>query len=42
MISIGNVINVQELASIMGCRIYALSITYLGLPLGARSKSVHI
>lgn len=30
------------MASILGCRVSALPMTYLGLPLGARYKSIHI
>ena len=41
-ISIGTVGNVQALADIMGCKAASLPITYLGLPLGARFKSIHI
>ena len=42
MIPVGGVPNAMELASIMGCRVSALPMTYLGLPLGAQFKSVHI
>jgi hypothetical protein len=42
VIPIGIVGNVQRLASLLGCRVSALPITYLGLPLGARYKSVRI
>lgn len=40
MIPIGNVDIVQDLASILDCRVSALPITYLGLPLGTRYKKV--
>lgn len=38
----GEVANVDELAGILGCRVAHMSISYLGLPLGARFKSKHI
>jgi hypothetical protein len=39
MVPIGNVPNIQELAAMLECRISALLMNYLGLPLGARYKS---
>ena len=39
MVPIGNVPNIQELAAMLECRISALPMNYLGLPLGARYKS---
>lgn len=42
VIPIGRVGNVQELATILGCRVSSLPMTYLGLPLDARYKSIHI
>ena len=39
MVPIGNIPNIQELAAILDCRISALHMNYLGLPLGARYKS---
>jgi hypothetical protein len=39
MVPIGDVPNIQELAAMLDCRISALPINYLGLPLGARYKS---
>jgi hypothetical protein len=39
MVPIGNVPNIQELAAMLDCRISALPMNYLGLPLGARYKS---
>jgi hypothetical protein len=39
MVPIGNVSNIQELAAMLECRIYALPMNYLGLLLGARYKS---
>jgi hypothetical protein len=38
LVPVGNVPNVSELASILGCRISAFPLTYLGLPLGATFK----
>lgn len=34
--------NIQELANILGCRVSSLPMKYLGLPLGARYKSIYI
>ncbi|KAB1199244.1 hypothetical protein CJ030_MR0G025668 [Morella rubra] len=42
VIPVGDVSNVGELASILGCRVSALPMTYLGLSFGARFKSVRI
>ena len=39
MVLIGDVPNIQELAAMLDCRISALPMNYLGLPLGARYKS---
>jgi hypothetical protein len=39
MVPIGNVPNIQKLAAMLDCRIFALPMNYLGLPLGARYKS---
>ena len=39
MVPIGEVPNVHVLAEILGCRIGSLSMTYLGMPLGASHKS---
>ena len=39
MVPIGNVPNIQELAAMLDCKISALPMNYLGLPLGARYKS---
>lgn len=33
---VGIILNVEELASILGCVVAPLPITYLGLPLGAK------
>ena len=38
MVPIGEVNNVQALAEILGCRVGALPMTYLGMPLGAPHK----
>ncbi len=38
LVPVGHVPNVTELASILGCRVSAFSLTYLGLPLGATFK----
>jgi hypothetical protein len=38
LVSVGNVPNVTELASILGCRISTFPLTYLGLPLVATFK----
>lgn len=42
VIPIGCVGNVQELANVLGCGLSSLPVNYLGLPLSARYKSVHI
>ena len=42
MVSIGEVNNVHALAEILGCRVGALPMTYLGMPLGASHKSSFI
>ena len=42
MVPIGEVNNVQALAEILGCRVGALPMTYLGMPLGAPHKSPSI
>jgi hypothetical protein len=39
---IGNVINVEGLASILGCKVSSLPMKYLGLPLGASFKAKSI
>ncbi len=39
MVPIGVVTNIHELAAMLDCRISALPMNYLGLPLGARYKS---
>ena len=39
MVPIGEVPNVHVLAEILGCRIWSLPVTYLGMPLGAFHKS---
>ena len=39
---VGNVENVEELASDLGCKVGSLPSTYLGMPLGAPFKSVAI
>lgn len=36
---VGEVSNIEELASIIGCQIVNFPITYLGLPLGVKSSS---
>jgi hypothetical protein len=38
LVPVGHVPNVTELASILGCRVSAFPLTYLGLPLGATFK----
>ncbi len=38
LVLVGHVPNVAELASILGSRVSALPLTYLGLPLGASFK----
>ena len=42
IVPIGEVNNVQALAEFLGCRIGALPMTYLGMPLGASHKSTSI
>ena len=42
IVPIGEVNNVQALAKFLGCRIGALPMTYLGMPLGASHKSPSI
>ena len=42
MVPIGEVNNVHVLAKILGCRVGALPMTYLGMPLGARPISPSI
>jgi hypothetical protein len=42
LIPVGNVPNVTALASILGCRVSALPLMYLGLPLGASFKKKSI
>lgn len=42
VIPVGSIGNVQELVTILGCGVSSLPLTYLGLPLGARYKSVHV
>ncbi|OIT36177.1 hypothetical protein A4A49_16669 [Nicotiana attenuata] len=39
---VNNVLNIEDLAEIMGCSIGTLPSTYLGLPLGAKFKSCEI
>ena len=42
MYLVGTVPNIEELVEILGCKISALPITYLGLPLGAKFNSTSI
>ena len=42
MVPIREVNNVHALAEILGCRVGALPMTYLGMPLGASHKSPSI
>jgi len=42
MVPIGEVNNVNALAEILGCRVGAMPMTYLGMPLGASNKSPSI
>jgi len=42
LVPVGNVDNVAELASILGCRTSSLPLKYLGMPLGARHKATSI
>lgn len=39
LVPIGDVPRISALAEILGCKIFALLVKYLGLPLGARYKS---
>ena len=40
LILVGNVDNVEELASELGCKVGSLPSLYLGMPLGAPFKSM--
>ena len=42
MVPIGEVNNVHALAEILGCRVGALPMAYLGMPLGTSHKSPSI
>jgi hypothetical protein len=42
MIPVGNVQQVDYLASILGCEVASLPFEYLGLPLGAPNSAIHI
>jgi hypothetical protein len=42
LVHVGNVNNVEGLASILGCRVSSLPMKYLGLPLGASFKAKSI
>ena len=42
MVPIGEVNNLHALAEILGCRVGALPMTYLGMPLGAPHKSLYL
>ena len=42
ILPVGNVVNLDELASELGCRTGALPSTYLGLPLGMRCNSLQV
>jgi len=42
LVPVGNVDNVAELASILGCGTSSLPLKYLGMPLGARHKATSI
>ena len=42
MVPVGNVPHIGDLVEILGCKVSALPMTYLGLPLGARFSSVSI
>jgi hypothetical protein len=42
MIPVGNVQQVDYLASILGCEVASLPFKYLGLPLGAPNSAIHI
>lgn len=41
-ITVGDVDNVEELTTILSCRVAQLPMAYLGLPLGARFKNIQI
>ena len=38
LVPVGDVLNMDELVAILGCRQSSLPMTYLGLPLGAKFK----
>jgi len=42
LIPVGNLDQVGRLAGILGCGVASLPVNYLGLPLGASYKSIHI
>lgn len=43
LVPVGNVSDTRQLASILGCKVASLPITYLGLPLGAAARvSIHM
>jgi hypothetical protein len=42
IVSVGEVRDVEELASIIGCVVALLPLKYLGLPLGAKYKDSHM
>lgn len=42
LIGVGEVPNLDMLATDLGCRIGSLPVTYLGLPIGAQYKSVNV
>ena len=42
MVPIGEVVDVHVLAKILGCRVGSLSMSYLGMPLGASHNSPSI
>ena len=42
IIPIGHVVNVEELASELGCGVGSLPTSYLGLPLGANHKALGV
>lgn len=42
LVPVGEVHNIQQLADFLGCKVVALPIKYLGLPLGASFKAKHI
>ena len=39
LVPVGDVVDIKELAGLLGCKTSALPMKYLGLPLGARFKS---